>query len=184
MNIIVRQQKGGFVARFGDNPNFETPFAKPAKTREGAIGNLVERHKRRLGIRRVRWDLKDPWTINYVAGRSNRTLKKPGINFADLPKALNPQEAKLIRIEDIQPFVPGMFFSTLIRLVYEIRENITRISLGDLCLRTEDEIISLVKHSSPRCFGKKNLGYLRQLLAHYGLSLKIEVPELETPTTG
>jgi hypothetical protein len=166
VQVIIRQQRGGFKARF----DTDTKFAKPAKSREGAIGKLVEANKKRLGISKIRWDMADPWTRNYARGGHNRTVgAPPHIDYAKLPKTASPEDAKRLIIRDLP--LPYLFSRVLELSSHDFNRG--GVQLGYFTDRTEVELIESVrKQFGPHRFGKKNLRLLNELLGHYGLSTR------------
>jgi len=164
MDIILRQVRGGFRASFGGKT-----FAKLGKTKEAAIGFLVLANRRKLGVGKVRWDISHEWTRNYVAGKVNRRPSPPNrVDPKELPVVASQEEAKKLELDNFFTGVPLILITSL-RYAFRFDHPLT---LGRVCERTLEEILA---HQTPEiAFGPKKIKYLRQLLKHYGLSLKGE----------
>lgn len=167
MDIIVRQVRGGFRARFDLKGEV---FAKRGKTKDTAICNLILCHRRRLGIDKVRWDRTDNWTRNYLAGKSNKRRMPPkGLWLEKLPEAVSANDARKIRVMDLLSLPASLGPPLIFAFPPDARSALT---LGDICDRTLQEIIQ--NQDKDFCFGPSRIAHLRKLLQHYGLSLKGE----------
>lgn len=169
MDIILRRRAGNqYIAKLKN----ERKFARPSTSREGAIGNLVEKHWDLFRITTIQWDLKDPWTKNCIDGnpRKNRTYHPCGVNVRNLPEVSSKIEAKLLKFGRLP--IPWSLKNVIEWLPFpgippEYRVN---IPLGHLCTFSASELMAL-SHKYYR-IGDKKIGYLREILGHYGLKLR------------
>lgn len=172
MRIIVKQCLGGFRARF----DAEKRWGELAKSKAEAVGKLIMASPGRVGVRRIDWDRRDPWTKNYTMGKKNRrSFPPPSIDFAALPIVFSTEEAKALNVFRLSTHIP--------RYLHKVIEGLRDawggpefwkypITLGLLSQYTEAEIKEAAKPHQP--IGKKSMEQLRQLLNHYSLSFKEE----------
>lgn len=161
MNIIVRQIRGGFLARFNAG---KMSFGPLGKSKAEAIGNLILASPRRAGITHIQWDMQDEWTRRYVEGRCNRRrMPRPRIDVRKLPK-VSRARAHRLRFHELR--IP-MFLSNALECLGDNGEPVT---LGRISKFTRAQLIERGCTLFP--FGPRRLALLEQLLAHYGLALK------------
>jgi len=167
MNIVVRRQRGGFIARF----DTDTQFGKLSKSREEAICNLLEANKKRLGIGKITWDTKDRWTYNYLHGKGNRSTKLMlTIDTGKLPKVNSVEEARTLLLKDLHQALPATLVSTLDRF-FRIYYN--KSTLGDLAKYSEKDLLkSNPFNPTVLRFGAKHMAQVKELLKFYNLSLR------------
>lgn len=165
MDIITRQVRGGFRARFSDSDR----FGKRGETRGDAVASLILSSRKKFGIGKVLWDKKDKWTSNYLAGKGNsKKSRPPALSLKKLPVATDSDEARQITIMQLRSRISYR----LIKVLRRLTNGDDTKTLGDVCRYTEKEINEERRSRRIRNFGDKTMRSLLRLLGHYGLSLK------------